>query len=164
MEGNMPKGKQKPVDWHIFSLLTENDLYLCNEGSHFRIYEKLGAHPLTVDNQEGTFFAVWAPNAKTVSVIGNFNDWITNKDYLQSYGKSGIWGGFIPGVTNGALYKYHITARTDDYITDRADPIAFYSEIPPKTASVVWNLDYQWGDMKFISARGDASKKRATGH
>ncbi len=138
---------------HDFSLLTPDDLYLYNEGSHFRIYEKLGAHPVVVDGQEGTFFAVWAPNAKSVSVIGSFNEWHIGRHHLRSYGKSGVWGEFIPGVTKGTLYKYHIIARDHDYSTNRADPFAFLCEIPPQTASVVWNLDYQWGDSVWMENR-----------
>ena len=138
---------------HDFSLLTPDDLYLYNEGSHFRIYEKLGAHPAVVDGQEGTFFAVWAPNAKSVSVIGSFNEWHIGRHHLRSYGKSGVWGGFIPGVTKGTLYKYHIIARDHDYSTNRADPFAFLCEISPQTASVVWNLDYQWGDSVWMESR-----------
>jgi len=149
----MAPEKQKKETGHDFSLLTPDDLYLFNEGSHFRIYEKLGAHPLSVDGQEGTFFAVWAPNAKSVSVIGSFNDWQIGRHHLRSFGKSGVWGGFIPGVTKGTLYKYHIIARDHDYKTSRADPYAFFSEIAPKTASIVWDMDYQWGDSAWMENR-----------
>jgi 1,4-alpha-glucan branching enzyme len=149
----MAPEKQKKETKYDFSLLTDDDLYLFNEGSHFRIYDKLGAHPVTIDGQEGTYFAVWAPNAKSVSVIGSFNGWHTGRHHLRSYGKSGVWGGFIPGITKGGLYKYHIIAREHDYITNRADPYAFFCEIPPKTASVVWDLDYQWGDNIWMQSR-----------
>jgi 1,4-alpha-glucan branching enzyme len=145
--------KQRKETMRDFSLLTPDDLYLFNEGSHFRIYEKLGAHPVMDDGQEGTFFAVWAPNAKSVSVIGSFNEWHIGRHHLRSYGKSGVWGGFIPGVTKGTLYKYHIIARDHDYSTNRADPFAFLCETPPQTASVVWNLDYQWGDGVWMENR-----------
>ncbi|HEX9897382.1 MAG TPA: 1,4-alpha-glucan branching protein GlgB [Dehalococcoidales bacterium] len=149
----MSPGQQRKEILRDFSLLTPDDLYLYNEGSHFRIYEKLGAHPVVVDEQEGTYFAVWAPNAKSVSVIGSFNEWHSGRHHLRSYGKSGVWGGFIPGVTKGTLYKYHITARDNNYNTNRADPFAFFSETSPQTASIVWNLDYQWADGAWMENR-----------
>ncbi|MFH1031314.1 MAG: 1,4-alpha-glucan branching protein GlgB [Chloroflexota bacterium] len=136
------------------TLLTNDDLYLFNEGNHFRLYEKLGAHPLVVDKQEGTYFAVWAPNAEKVSVIGNFNGWHRSGYSLSQQGQSGIWEGFIPGVKQGSLYKYHITSRYGGYRVDKADPFAFYSEKSPKTASVVWDLDYNWGDRSWLNERG----------
>ncbi|MFC1931550.1 1,4-alpha-glucan branching protein GlgB [Chloroflexota bacterium] len=135
------------------TLLTEADLYLFNEGSHFRLYEKLGAHPLTINNQKGTYFAVWAPDAKQVSVVGDFNGWDMASHYLQPRGQSGIWEGFIPGVDSGALYKYHIISRFKGYKVDKADPLAIYSEIPPKTASTVWDLEYKWRDQKWMETR-----------
>ncbi len=143
-----------------FSLLTKDDLYLYNEGSHFRIYDKLGAHPLAVDGQEGTYFAVWAPNAKSVSVIGSFNNWQNNKHQLHPYDKSGVWGGFISGVTKGDLYKYHISTR-QNYVSQRADPLAFFSEIPPNTASIVWNLDYNWNDLNWMEKRKQTNSHTA---
>ncbi len=135
------------------TLLTDNDLYLFNEGSHFRLYEKLGAHPLTIDGEEGTCFAVWAPDARQVSVIGDFNGWDSSQHLLKSQGKSGIWEGFIPGVGKGALYKYHIISRYRGYSVAKADPLANYNEIPPKTASVVWELEYQWSDSEWMQKR-----------
>ena len=143
-----------------FSLLTKDDLYLYNEGSHFRIHDKLGAHPLAVDGQEGTYFAVWAPNAKSVSVIGSFNNWQSNKHQLHSYDKSGVWGGFIPGVFKGDLYKYHISGR-QNYVSQRADPLAFFSETPPNTASIVWNLDYNWNDRSWMEKRKQTNSHTA---
>ncbi len=135
------------------TLLTEDDLYLFNEGSHFRLYEKLGAHPLTVDNQKGAYFAVWAPDAKQVSVIGNFNGWDRASHPLQQRGHSGIWEGFIPGIGKGALYKYHVNSRYRGYRAEKADPFATYNEIPPKTASIVWELGYTWGDREWMEKR-----------
>jgi 1,4-alpha-glucan branching enzyme len=135
------------------SLLTEGDLYLFNEGSHYRLYEKLGSHPLTIDGQEGTYFAVWAPDAKQVSIIGDFNGWDRNSHQLQPQGQSGIWGGFVPGVVKGTIYKYHIASRYKGYRVDKADPYAFCSEKPPKTASVVWDLEYNWGDQEWMKNR-----------
>jgi 1,4-alpha-glucan branching enzyme len=136
------------------SLLTDDDLYLFNEGSHFGLYEKLGAHQMTVGGKEGTYFAVWAPDAKQVSVAGDFNDWDKESHPLRPKGQSGIWEGFIPGVGEGTLYKYHIASRYGAYRVDKADPFAFYSEVPPKTASVVWDLGYTWGDQEWMESRG----------
>jgi 1,4-alpha-glucan branching enzyme len=135
------------------SLLTEDDLYLFNEGSHFRLYEKLGAHPLTVNGREGTYFAVWAPDARQVSVIGNFNNWDSNSNHLRPKGNSGIWEGFVPGAGKGTLYKYHITSRYKGYEVDKADPFAAFSEILPKTASIIWDHEYQWGDREWMADR-----------
>jgi len=135
------------------TLLTEDDLYLFNEGSHFRLYQKLGAHPMTVEGQEGTYFAVWAPDAKQVFVMGNFNGWNKTSHPLSARGRSGIWEGFIPGVGKGAIYKYHIVSRYKSYKVDKADPFAFYSEVPPRTGSVVWDTEYTWGDQEWMEKR-----------
>jgi len=135
------------------SLLTEDDLYLFNEGSHNRLYEKLGAHPMTVDGTEGTYFAVWAPDAKQVSVIGEFNGWNKTSHILYSKGQSGIWEGFIPHISKSALYKYHIASNRRRYRVEKADPFAFYSEVPPRTASIVYDLDYSWEDQKWMEER-----------
>jgi 1,4-alpha-glucan branching enzyme len=135
-----------------FSFLTKDDIYLFNEGSHFRLYEKLGAHLLS-DGQKGTYFAVWAPNAKWVSVIGNFNDWNSATHPLQPRGQSGIWEGIVPGIDAGTLYKYHIVSHHRNYHVDKADPFAFFNEVPPRTASVIWNLDYKWGDQAWLEKR-----------
>src|SRR5687768_9668269 len=93
------------------SHLTEQDLYLFNEGTHFRLYERLGAHPITFNGIAGTHFGVWAPNARSVSVVGDFNDWQPRAHPLATRGGSGIWDGFIAGVGRGARYKYHIESR-----------------------------------------------------
>ncbi len=135
------------------TLLTEDDLYFFNEGTHVRLYEKLGAHPLIINEQKGTYFAVWAPNARQVSVTGNFNDWDRARHPLQPRGQSGIWEGFIPGVGKGALYKYHIISRYRGYEVDKADPVAIYQETPPNTASIVWDIEYTWGDQAWMEKR-----------
>ncbi|MFP3928888.1 MAG: 1,4-alpha-glucan branching protein GlgB, partial [Desulfobacteraceae bacterium] len=141
------------------SLLTEEDLFLFNEGSHFRLYDKMGAHILEDKGDKGVYFAVWAPDAEGVSVIGDFNDWSRKKGHaLSPRGGSGIWEGFIPGLDVGVRYKYHIRSRFQGYRVDKADPYAFAAEPPPATASVVWDLAYQWGDEEWISARGAASR------
>src|SRR5690606_14387653 len=125
-----------------------------NEGSHLRLYEKLGAHPAVVDGVAGTRFAVWAPNAASVSVIGDWNGWNREADPLHPRGSSGIWEGFVPGVGPGAVYKYHVCSRVRGYRVDKADPFAFHHEVSPRTASVVWELDYEWGDKDWMEARG----------
>jgi len=139
------------------SLLTDNDVYLFNEGSHFRLYEKLGAHTIAAQEQIGTHFAVWAPNAKQVSVVGDFNGWDPSAHALRPRDSSGIWEGFCPGLGSGGLYKYHIRSHHRGYRVDKTDPFAFHCEIPPKTASVVWNLDYAWNDQEWMSRRGTAN-------
>ncbi|HSJ95986.1 MAG TPA: 1,4-alpha-glucan branching protein GlgB [Myxococcota bacterium] len=136
-----------------FSALSDQDLYLFNEGSHLRLHEKLGAHPCTVDGVPGTRFAVWAPNAEAVRVPGDWNGWDRERDRLHPRGHSGIWEGFVPGVGPGALYKYHLRSRERGYRVDKADPFAFRHEVPPRTASVVWELDYAWGDKDWMEGR-----------
>ncbi len=135
------------------SALSDQDLYLFNEGSHLRLYEKLGAHQAIVEGKPGTRFAVWAPNAEQVSVVGDWNGWKRSSHPLAPRGNSGIWEAFVPDVGIGAVYKFHIRSRTGDYQVDKADPFAIRSEVPPHTASVVWNLDYQWNDKEWLEAR-----------
>ena len=135
------------------SPLTDDDLYLFNEGSHFRLYEKLGAHIVNQAGASGAHFAVWAPNANHVSVIGDFNRWEKGKHCLQPKANSGIWEDFIPGVGKGALYKYHVGSRFSGYRADKADPFSIFNEIPPKFASIVWDLDYQWNDQQWMAER-----------
>jgi 1,4-alpha-glucan branching enzyme len=137
------------------SLLTDDDLYLFNEGTHTHLFEKLGAHPMTVEGAEGTYFAVWAPNARTVSVVGDFNGWDPGATPLRSKGRSGIWETFVPGPGKGALYKYHVASRQGAYRADKTDPFAFFCEISPKTASVVWDLSYGWQDGEWMASRRD---------
>ena len=134
-------------------LLSSFDQHLFNEGSHIHLYEKLGAHPGALEGRAGTSFAVWAPDADSVTVVGDFNGWNPWADKLNPYGNSGIWGGFVENVGKGALYKYHIRSRYHSYRVDKADPFAFYAERPPRTASVVWDLDYQWGDQDWMQHR-----------
>ncbi len=133
--------------------LTEQDLYLFNEGTHIRLYDKLGAHPGKEAGVPGTFFAVWAPDAEAVSVIGDFNGWERGRHPLSPRANSGIWERFIPGIGKGQIYKYHIVSRGNGYRVDKADPFAFFCELPPKTASVVWDLDYAWGDAEWMANR-----------
>ena len=138
---------------HGITLLSSDDLYLFNEGSHYRLHEKLGAHPMAVDGVSGTYFAVWAPNAQRVAVAGEFNGWNKASHQLAAKGQSGIWEGFVPEIGQGTLYKYHVTSRYRGYRVDKADPLAFHNEVPPRTASVVWNQDYAWGDRQWMDKR-----------
>jgi 1,4-alpha-glucan branching enzyme len=131
------------------SLLTPHDLYLFNEGTHFRLYDKLGAHVIRAHDVEGTYFAVWAPNAERVSVMGSFNDWSKDSHQLRPRESSGIWEAFIPGVGKGALYKFHIRSHVGGYQVDKTDPFAVFNEIPPKTASIVWDTDFDWHDAEW---------------
>src|SRR5438552_994332 len=135
------------------SLLTDDDLHLFNEGKHFRLYDKLGAHMINEGSRQGTYFAVWAPNAKTVSVIGNFNDWKKGSHALSPRGQSGIWEGFFSDAPKHTLYKYHIVSHVGDYRVDKTDPFSVFNETPPKTASIVWDLDYQWNDAGWMNER-----------
>lgn len=137
-----------------FSLFTEYDIYLFKQGSHYRLYEKLGAHPQTVEGTDGTYFAVWAPNAKNVSVVGDFNYWNTQTHPLVARSDdSGIWEGFIPGLALGTIYKYHIESKASNYKANKGDPFALRWEVPPDTAPVIWNLDYTWNDVEWMSTR-----------
>ena len=135
------------------SLLTAEDLYLFNEGSHYRIYDKMGAHVVEAGSERGTCFSVWAPNASEVYVIGSFNSWDHHSHPLQVKGGSGIWEGFIPDVGKGTLYKFHIISKVHGHKADKTDPVALFNEKPPRTASVVWDLDYQWGDREWMEGR-----------
>ncbi len=139
------------------SPLSEDDVYIFNEGSHFRLYEKLGSHPLTMGGVAGTYFAVWAPNAQQVAVIGDFNDWNGESHPLYIRGTSGIWEGFIPGMPVGTLYKYYIRSLHGGYQAEKTDPFAVYNEVPPNTASIVWGLDYTWGDEAWMTTRARAN-------
>lgn len=136
------------------SLLTEHDIYLFKEGNHFKLYEKLGAHLANVSGREGVHFALWAPNAENVSVIGDFNSWSRQSHPLKVRDDgSGIWEGFIPGLGQGTVYKYFIKSRVEGYTVEKGDPFAFYWEVPPKTASIVWDLGYEWRDREWMGSR-----------
>jgi 1,4-alpha-glucan branching enzyme len=143
------------------SVLSEDDLYLFNEGTHQRLYDKLGAHVSTVGGVTGTRFSVWAPNAREVFVIGDFNGWNRGEHRLSPRGHSGIFEGFVPGVGRGCNYKYHVVSNHSDYRVDKADPFAVHAETPPRTASIVWPLDYAWGDAAWMAERKRANALRA---
>ena len=140
------------------SLLTDHDVYLFKEGSHQRLYEKLGAHRAVVDGNAGTQFAVWAPEAEAVSVLGDFNGWTPGSNALSPrLDGSGIWEGFVRDVGRGTLYKYRIVSRHGGYQVDKGDPFALAWEAPPSTASRVWSLEYDWGDAEWMERRRAAN-------
>ncbi len=144
-------------------LLGEQDVFLFKEGTHGRLADKLGAHAVNKDGRPGVQFALWAPNAAAVSVIGDFNGWNKSAHPLQArWDGSGIWEGFVAGVEHGACYKYHIVSndgasRDGGYQVDKADPLAVCSELPPRTGSRIWNLDYEWCDADWMARRREVN-------
>jgi 1,4-alpha-glucan branching enzyme len=143
------------------SRLTNDDLYLYNEGTHYRLYDKLGAHLTTVDGKSGTYFAVWAPNAVDVHVMGNWNGWSHTAQPLHARASSGIWEGFLEGVGQGAHYKYYIRSHHAAYAVEKADPCGFHHETPPRTASIVWPLEYAWNDAAWMNERAQRNALEA---
>ncbi|MEW5874837.1 MAG: 1,4-alpha-glucan branching protein GlgB [Candidatus Zixiibacteriota bacterium] len=135
-------------------MLSDDDLFLFNEGSHLRLYEHLGAHLKTHDGKPGANFAVWAPDADTVFVMGDFNGWNRSSHPLRPRGSSGIWEGFVPGIGAGTIYKYYIHSRYNGYRVEKCDPLALCTELPPRTGSRVWDLNYQWTDSEWMQTRG----------
>src|SRR5580692_919364 len=134
--------------------LTDYDLYLFGEGTHVRAYEKLGAHPGEMDGRRGVHFAVWAPNAESVSVIGDYNGWDPSSHPMQPRAQAGLWESFIPDIGTGTLYKYHIASRVNGYQVDKADPYGYAAEVRPQTASRVWDLaGYSWEDREWMATR-----------
>jgi 1,4-alpha-glucan branching enzyme len=139
-------------------VVTPFDIYLFKQGNHFGLHDKLGAHLTARDGVTGAAFAVWAPNASQVAVIGDFNNWSSDRNPMTLRDDdSGVWEGFIPGVGRGSLYKYHVASRYHGYAAAKADPFAVYAETPPRTASVVWDLDYAWRDQEWMASRHRAN-------
>jgi 1,4-alpha-glucan branching enzyme len=135
-------------------VLGELDVHLLAEGTHLRTWDRLGAHPRTVDGVAGTTFAVWAPNARGVSVVGDFNGWQRGATPLRLRAEVGVWEGFVPGVGAGERYKYSVAAADGRNYYEKADPYAFHAEVRPHTASVVWDLDgYPWHDDAWMARR-----------
>lgn len=139
-------------------LISDHDVFLFKEGTHYHLHAKLGAHAAVVDGSPAVHFAVWAPNADGLSVVGEFNGWDSARHPLRARGDgSGIWEGFIHGIGNGALYKYRIRSRINGFEVEKGDPFAFSWEAPPATASRVWGLDYAWGDSVWMNSRRAAA-------
>ena len=138
----------------VHSLFTDFDIDLFKGGKHYRLYDKLGSHPIEVDGIKGTYFAVWAPSAKAISVVGDFNAW-NHEDHVLNvrWDSSGIWEGFIPNIGHGEKYKYKIQSHNQDIWTEKADPFAKQCEHPPKTASLIWSSDYKWKDKDWMGYR-----------
>ena len=152
------------VDPYQFGpVLTDFDLHLLGEGTHYRNYERLGAHIRTHQGFRGVHFAVWAPNAQRVSVIGNFNHWDGRRHPMGNRGATGIWEIFIPDLCQGEVYKYEIKSRHDGYLVLKSDPYGFAAELRPKTASVVWDVNkFSWNDHEWLAhARPAAGPRQA---
>ncbi len=136
------------------SLFSDFDIYLFKEGNHFRLFDKLGSHLMVNNGVSGCYFAVWAPNARTVSMVGDFNNWNPKSHpLLERTDNSGIWEGFIPGIEKGTLYKFHVDSRVNSYRANRGDPFAMHWEVPPRTSPVVWEIDYTWNDSVWMEKR-----------
>jgi len=139
--------------------LTEMDIYLFREGTFYKSWEKLGAHPGEKDGVSGVWFNVWAPNAKYLSVIGDFNQWDKGANPMHALGLSGIWQSFIPDISKGAIYKYYIESAKSMYSNEKLDPYGLYFEVRPKSASIVWDIeDYQWNDNEWMENRINHNK------
>ena len=141
-----------------FSLLTADDLHLFNEGTHHRLYDKLGAHRIEKGRSSGVYFAVWAPGARQVTVVGDFNNWDPASHALRPRDSSGVWEGLVADVPRGSRYKYRVTPGGGGDPVDKADPFAVFNETPPATASVVWDLDTGWGDGAWMKSRAERNR------
>lgn len=140
--------------YRFLPVLSEDDIYLINEGNQNNLYKKLGGHLMTHQGVKGAMFAVWAPNAYRVSVVGNFNGWDGRRSVMRPRGSSGIWEIFIPHLTKGDVYKYELLDRNKQLLPLKADPVGFYAEVRPATASVLWDIDgYKWQDGGFVKER-----------
>ncbi len=147
---------------HDISLFQDMDTYLFRQGTHYRLYEKLGCHRVRSGNREGVYFAVWAPNASRVSLVADFNDWNGASHPLQLRpDESGIWEGFVPGLPAGHLYKYRVESGVNDYWADKTDPFGFYCESTSSLASVVWDLEYDWQDREWMQNREESNSLRS---
>jgi 1,4-alpha-glucan branching enzyme len=145
------RGLEGPPVRYDVSLLSEQDLYLFNQGTHLRLWEKLGAHCV----EGGVYFAVWAPNAERVGVMGDWNGWDPTSHPLRPRDSSGIWEGIVPGIGRGERYKFGVASRYGGYRADKADPFGVLHEEPPRTASRVWSLDFPWSDDAWMHSRAD---------
>jgi len=139
--------------YSFLPVMSQYDLHLFAEGKNYFVYQKMGAHPMTVNNIRGVYFAVWAPNARRVSLVGDFNSWDGRRHPMRVLGGSGVWELFIPGLSEGEVYKYEVKT-TDDLVLLKSDPYGYLYEMRPKSASIVYNLEhYQWSDTRWMSDR-----------
>jgi len=151
-KGGASRRQEDP--YRFSSTLSDFDLFLLGEGTHYKAYEKLGSHPITLDGVPGVRFAVWAPNAKRVSVVGDWNGWDGRVHPMRLHPGNGIWEIFIPGLATGTLYKYEVLSKTNGLLTLKSDPYAFEFEAKaPHTASAVADLDYIWSDADWMAGR-----------
>ena len=161
LEVTYPGGSTFELDdpYTFLPTLGELDVHLAAEGLHERLYEKLGAHVREVDGVGGTAFAVWAPNARSVSVVGDFNNWDGRLHQMRTLGAAGIWELFLPGVEEGARYKFDLRYQDGSFHL-RADPYALATEHPPQTASVVWTSGHGWDDGDWLERRRSSDPLR----
>jgi len=148
-----PPAHEPPKISRNVPVIDDEDIRSFQRGAHLRLYDKLGSHPATVDGIAGTQFALWAPNAESVSVIGDFNEWARTRNPLKLHGDSGIWQGFVPDAKPSNCYKYFVRSRYHGYEVEKADPFASRGEVAPKSASIIWELDYDWGDAQWMKER-----------
>ena len=140
-------------------MITEYDIFLFKQGTHYNIYEKLGANPITIDGVAGVLFGVWAPNAKGVSVIGEFNNWDGRIHPMNNAFNSGVWEIFIPGLFDYTMYKYEVRTQ-EDYLLIKSDPYAKFSELRPGKASFVYDIEgYEWNDEEYMKNNKDPLNK-----
>jgi len=158
MASRQPAGPPRKAPRRV---LTQDDLHWFGEGNHYRLYQKMGAHLDRHDGEDGVRFAVWAPEARSVHVMGEFNGWSKSANPLEPQGVSGIWTGFVSGIGQGATYKYHIHSSIKDYRVDKADPLAFRARPAPENTSVVWDLDFEWQDGQWMENRKPGAQASA---
>ena len=140
--------------YSFLPVMTEDSRYLFNEGTHQRVYDDLGSHVKAIDGVDGCVFAVWAPNAKRVSLVGNFNGWDGRRHPMRLLGSSGVWELFVPGLGSGTVYKYEIKKWDRDHLTLKTDPCGYYQEPPPNHATIVFDVDaFPWTDHEWIERR-----------
>lgn len=154
-------GAQSLSAVETISRFTDFDIHLFKQGKHYKLYEKLGSHVMEVNGVTGTYFAVWAPNATYISVVGNFNGWNhSNHSLAARWDSSGIWEGWIPNVGVGEVYKYYIVSQNGQHL-EKADPFALWCEVAPRTASIVWDTWYEWQDADWMKVRKEKNKLNA---